>query len=283
MNPTNCHAFFIFSSPAGSTHRVAWTLARRIESAGIPITLLDLADTPDIDSIAPRLRDPNLRTCLLVGSPVYAAHPVPPLMAFISKLPRSRNWFSVPFITWGAVTSGVALYELGSALAGKGYPLLGAVKVTVRHSLMWAENAPLGADRPNGDDDHVVEDFAEHLAAKLRVTSPAEIPLADLDYQAPDLRQQMFNRSFEAAKAGFPSKKIDESRCTLCGICGENCPVGAIVLSDTLQFSDACIHCFNCVRLCPESAITADLKPIHAFIRQRAGSINESTRTQVFI
>jgi len=148
--------------------------------------------------------------------------------------------------------------------------------------MMWAEEPPLGANHPNGKDDRMIEELVAYVTKKLKTAVPSDLPLGDLDYQEPDLRQQMLQRSFEAAKALFPPKKVDPALCTVCGICRDNCPVGAITLSNAPHMTDLCIHCFNCVRLCPESAITADLKSIHAFIRQRASLIEESTKTQIF-
>lgn len=262
---------------------MARTMAKKIEFMEIPVTILDLAKAPNIDSTLSRFFDEDTRVCLYIGSPVYAAHPVPPVMALIDRLPMVSNGFSVPFVTWGAVTSGIALYEMGSALTDRGYPVLGAAKVTAQHSMMWTEDTPLGAQRPNDEDEQVIEDLVEYVSRKLQSQSPTDISLSDLDYQDRVLRQQMLHRSFEAAKAGFPPKKINQNRCTACGICVDNCPVDAINLVDALTINDLCIHCFNCVRLCPESAITADLEPIHDFIRQRSARIKESLKTKIFL
>ena len=69
----------------------------------------------------------------------------------------------------------------------------------------------------------------------------------------------------------------------MCGICGENCPVSAIVIVEAPMIKKDCIYCYNCARLCPELAITADLTNIHDFIRQRALFIKESTAAQIYL
>lgn len=48
--------------------------------------------------------------------------------------------------------------------------------------------------------------------------------------------------------------KIDYNKCTSCGACVENCPVGAIN-SDIILDSTRCIKCRMCLVLCPSKAI----------------------------
>ena len=283
MTKENYQILMAYCSPYGNTRRVADSMKKKIDSFEIPVSMVELTKSPDIDSIYNQLTNKDVRICLYIGSPVYASHPVPPVMEFIERLPIIPNAYSVPFVTWGAVTSGVALYEMGVALADRGYPVIGAAKVTAQHSMMWEVDLPLGNLRPNDEDETVLVDLVSQVNNKLRSEIPNEVSISDLDYQEDTLRQQMLQRSFEAAKSHFPQKNINPEHCTLCGICVENCPVNAIELVDVPMINKHCIYCYNCVRLCPELAITADLTNIHDFIRQRALSIKESTAAQVYL
>lgn len=276
-------ALLVYCSPAGSTTHVARIMRQKIAALETPVTMIDLSDDPDVDFIIPQLFDALINICLSIGSPVYAAHPMPPVMEFIARMPQAKNGFSVPFVTWGAVTSGIALYEMGAALAQKGYPILGAAKVLSRHSMMWAVDTPLGADHPNAEDDRMIETLLQAVADKLRKTDPPTLAPSVLDYQARSLRDQMAQESFEQAKTRFPPKKVLKERCTQCGICVENCPVEAIHLTDAPEIGPVCIHCLSCVRNCPETAIVADLQPIYEHLRERAEKIKERPCTQLFI
>jgi len=57
----------------------------------------------------------------------------------------------------------------------------------------------------------------------------------------------------------LPAKKIRESKCTLCGLCVENCPQGIISLNPYPVIDQSnCIACYHCQRICPENAIECD-------------------------
>jgi NAD-dependent dihydropyrimidine dehydrogenase PreA subunit len=51
---------------------------------------------------------------------------------------------------------------------------------------------------------------------------------------------------------------IDE-RCDGCGMCVDECPVGAIELNNIVWVdSDICTDCGSCIDACPNSAITLE-------------------------
>ena len=52
---------------------------------------------------------------------------------------------------------------------------------------------------------------------------------------------------------------VDRNKCIGCGICVQNCPVGAISLVDGKAEIDRgrCVECGTCARVCPRGAITA--------------------------
>lgn len=52
--------------------------------------------------------------------------------------------------------------------------------------------------------------------------------------------------------------QADPQRCTACGTCLEQCPMGALSMPEDLPQvdSDLCIACFCCQEMCPEKAIT---------------------------
>jgi ferredoxin len=276
-------ALVVYCSPAGSTERVAQAIQKKIRDLEIPVTLLDLGSEPDLPFILPQLVDAKDNLFLYVGSPVYANRPLPLVLAFISMLPRAQVGYSVPFVTWGGVTSGIALHDMGEALHQKGYHVMGAAKVISPHSLMWASDDPLGKGHPDAADFALIETLVEKVHGKVRAGNPIPLPLSALAYQPDHVHAAMEKMGLQAVRPHFPERTVDLRRCTRCGLCVEKCPVQALSLAPDPQFGESCICCCRCVRLCPEAAIRVDLSPITARLRERAGQFNEQPSTKIFV
>ncbi len=62
--------------------------------------------------------------------------------------------------------------------------------------------------------------------------------------------------------------RVDTERCRRCGACSENCPPGAIEVTDGVPRIRAadCIRCFCCQELCPADAIAIDRPLIRRLI-----------------
>jgi ferredoxin len=221
--------------------------------------------------------------CLFIGSPVYRDMAVPPVMSFIGELPRAKNVAAVPFAAWGAVTSGIALWQMGQALKKKGFLLAGAAAVVSEHCMMWRSKTPSGAGRPNGEDDRRIKTWAREVFKQCQDGSVAPLDLSALDYQPKALAAEM------KSKLGKPwdivPKTVKEKKCTQCGVCVEECPVGAVSLDPFPVFENTCFDCFNCIRFCPEEAIDSPwgAEAIERRIGQLKKKYGEKPETRVFL
>lgn len=275
-------AFVAFCSPAGSTRHVAQVIAGALDGKADAIRLLDLGLGSDPARSCDRLRPAGAGDCLFVGSPVYRELCVPPVMAFLDGLPPADGCAAVPFVTWGGATSGIALWQMGKVLEKKGYRLVGAAKVMAVHAMMWTSNPPVGLGHPDADDDRQVADLIGKVIQRLAQSTGEALPLDVLDYQPAAVGAEI------KKKLGQPwmivPKSIDETKCTQCAICKQICPVTAVSLDPFPVFDERCFDCFNCIRECPEEAITpgVSLEKIAGMIRERVEKFNEQPPTQVF-
>lgn len=273
------HAAIVHCSPGGSTRHVAEVIEETLKKLDVQVDVLDMAKGGDSAAMLSRIKSAGKDMCLFIGSPVYVNHAVPPVTEFISQLPEAPTALAVPFVTWGGACSGVALWEMGKMLSGKGYRIAGAAKVIGLHSMMWQSDNPLGEGRPNADDDQMVRE----MVAKVAGGEAKGIAFSDLAYQSEAAWAELEKANLAAAKSHMPQRTVNEEKCTQCNTCAEVCPVDAVSFSPYPEFGDHCISCFNCVRECPEDAIEADLSPLDSRIRGRARQFDEQPLSQIFL
>jgi ferredoxin/flavodoxin len=280
----NKNVFIVYFSPAGSNRHVAEVIEKRFMALGAEVFSFDLSQGSDDGAkiISQQMKASEGINCLFIGSPVYVSHAVPLVMKCIAGLKESDGAFAVPFVTWGGACSGIALYEMGKELLNKKFTLLGAAKILAVHSLMWQLEDPLGKGHPDADDDRMVGELVNHVNQKLSEDNPKGIKLSDLAYQSKENHAEMEKISLQTAKAHMPERTIDADLCNQCQVCSDVCPADAVTFTPYPEFGNDCVFCFNCLKKCPEYAISADLSGILKRIKDRAAFFSERPYSQVF-
>jgi ferredoxin/flavodoxin len=280
----NKNVYIVYFSPAGSTRHVAEVIENRFMALGAEVFSFNIAQGSDdvAKIISQQMKASEGNSCLFIGSPVYVSHAVPVVMKCIAGLKESDGAFAVPFVTWGGACSGISLYEMGEELLNKKFTLLGAAKILAVHSLMWQLEDPLGKGHPDADDDRMVEELVNHVNQKLSKDNPKGIKLSDLAYQSKENHAEMEKISLQTAKAHMPERTIDAELCNQCQVCSDVCPADAVTFTPYPEFGNDCVFCFNCLKKCPEYAISADLSEIRKRIKDRAAFFSEQPYTQVF-
>lgn len=275
-------ALVVYCSPAGTTRQVARAMGDQCRALGIATREVDLGAGADTEAARAAIARAPDNVCLLIGSPVYAAHAVPPVMDFIARLPAGTGLPAVPFVTWGGACSGTALLDMGRALAEKGLIPVGAAKILAVHSMMWRCPDPLGKGHPDAEDDRLVKDLVRRIQEQLGRGEPSALDLEVLCPYPQAARADMAKVSLAKAAAHMPTREVIEDRCTECGLCAEGCPTGAITLAPLPVFGKRCIYCYRCVRGCPQEALRADLSVVEKRIRERARTFDEQPLSQIF-
>ena len=105
--------------------------------------------------------------------------------------------------------------------------------------------------------------IATNLAAVLSNDGRA-VELLDCDVEEPNCHIFVKPEIESSKKVSVPVPKVDEDKCTGCGICGEVCQYSAIVClkGKVLVFPELCHSCGGCMLFCPENAITEEGREI---------------------
>lgn len=267
-------------SPSGNTAKITQSLVHKLESKGHQVQLLDI--TGDQEFFGSRNKRHYLlkriapHDVLLVGGPVYAHHMQYHVLELIQALPKpDSNWgkLAIPYVTYGGISSGVALEESRVLLKSSGRIVPLALKISAAHHMTRAfMPQEFNSNKLNGEQETYIEELANRIGM-LSLSGTARNIGKTLKYNGLKtalLAKLVFVEKTWHAKR-YPKVIINPETCTACGKCVKVCPVTHLQKDGkTIRVNPEsdCVHCLNCVVSCTSKAISlsGDLERGRAFM-----------------
>lgn len=217
-------------SPTGGTSKVAQTIASGIG---------DNIETRELCVPVSKLTQTTLSTddVAVIAMPVYGGR-IPALATERLQAQVKANGAQCVIVAvYGNRAYDDALLELFSTCTEMGFRVVAAVGAVAEHSIV----RKYGAARPDADDMDELKTFGDTVKKALAagtILAKDKLP-GKFPYKKP--------------MAG-PNPTADSS-CLKCGACADNCPVGAISMTDLRKVDKSlCISCMRCVSVCPNGA-----------------------------
>lgn len=216
----------IVFSPTGGTEKVGKMLLSSFD-------LGDIIDIGDKNFTSYSCKEDEV---YIVAIPAFSGRIPEVCKESLSKI-KANSAKAVALIAYGNRGIDDSLLELGDLLDEIGFILTAGVIASTEHSIF----RDFGTGRPDQQDEKELSEFSDKIKEKIlsekisRVKLPGDRPYRDLIVST-------------------ITPLVDNS-CILCGICADECPVGAIPKdrANTTE-EDVCIACMRCIKVCPENS-----------------------------
>lgn len=228
----------VMYSPTRTTHKVVSAIATGLGASAITDVDLTWRKVGIKVTVAPG-------DVAVFGVPVYAGRVAATAVERLRTV-KGRGTPALLVAVYGNRAYEDALLELADLVAASGFVPVAAAAFIGEHSYSTKE-APIAAGRPDIQDLEQAHAFGRSARALLEgVTHPRDLVPLVVPGNRPYRRGM---REGDVAPSTLPDL------CTLCGLCGDACPVGAISVGDAVETDGlACTLCSACIKVCPTGA-----------------------------
>jgi ferredoxin/flavodoxin len=236
----------VYFSATGNTAKIAKVVAEGFREKGVRVTMSDI--TP----LGERQRKIDLEPyqAVVFGAPVHSRRAPRVVRDWLRTLDGQGKKCSM-FFTYGGFGAHPTHYSTRGILKEQDFIVVSSAEFLGAHTFNLGGWRALG-DRPNGLDFEVAKDYVE-LTCK-RFAGEDDGILGELEKTVYTEEQLDWAETLRFGNVTqLPTRGGQE--CSMCLVCEQVCPTGAIEAESGKADREKCIVCLACVSSCPEKVL----------------------------
>ena len=236
----------VYFSATGNTTKIGKVIKKRLQALGAVV------DEKDITALSDRNKtvEPGLYHAVVFGQPVHSMR-APRVVREWMRTVQGKGKKCAMFFTYGGFQVHPCHETTRRLLTEQGFSVVSSAEFLGAHTFnLGGWKAMIG--RPDAADFDVAEAYAEAIHARFSGKDPGILgEMEKTDYTEAQLD------SFESLRfkilEQFPTRYGED--CSMCMLCEETCPTGAIFAETGEAVKEKCIVCLKCIRDCPDDVL----------------------------
>jgi flavodoxin/ferredoxin len=242
----NMKVLILYFSATGNTAKIAKVIEEKFKEKGVRVTMSDITPLGDRQ----RKIDFEPYQAVVFGAPVHSRRAPRVVRDWLRTLDGQGKKCSM-FFTYGGFGVHPTHYSTREVLKERNFIVVSSADFLGAHSFNLGGWRALG-DRPNELDFEVAKDYVE-LTCK-RFTGEDDRVLGELEKTEYTEEQLDWAETLRFKKVTqLPTRGGKE--CSMCLVCEESCPTGAMEAESGEADKEKCIACLACVSSCPEEVL----------------------------
>ena len=266
-------------SPTGSTKTIAENIARGISDE--TATMIDVTMRSQRSEHSLTFH----KEIVILATPVYYGRVPEEAVSCFSSLTGEQTPV-VLLVVYGNRAYEDALVELRDIAATRNFIPVAGGAFLAEHSYS-SSKCPIAQGRPDNSDLRNALEFGAAIREKLlRSDSVEDMGVLKVPGQVPYIEPQnlLLIKNLRATTPFSFTPETDMTECTLCGLCAEICPTGAISTDDVAKTDKLnCLICFACVKRCPVGARQMKIPQFDTAIQELSMACQERKEPEVYL
>ena len=237
---------FACFSATGNTKKISDIMATRLTELGSQVERLDIT--------LPESREPGMDLssfqAAVFGSPIHSVRAPRLVREWLDTLDGAGTKCAT-FFTYGGFQTHPCHYDTRERLNRRGFTVVASAEFLGAHTFNLGGWQSM-AGRPGDEDLELAIRYANAIYTRFTGEDTAVVDELDTGPYSEEQLDQFEGMRYKVVSQ-LPTRSGAE--CSMCMLCQEECPAGAIEAETGEAQAGKCICCLHCVQICPDEVL----------------------------